>query len=621
LKYFSITILLLVAFFGAHPLYAQKEGQALVDSLLKELPDAKDDTNKIKMLVKITYYYVGRDPDLALKYGQEALELSKTHAWRNGMFSALQGIAGSYLTKSNYPTALENYFESLKIAEEAGDKRRMAAGLSNIGLAYGQEGDLPHALEYDLKGLKLHEELGNLQNAANTLGNIGNIYASQSDFTKALEYDTKAMKLCEEIGNQEGVTRNLANIGSIYRKLHDYPKALATDLEAEKMSDKWSDKHGIAVVLGEIGTCYFEMASDTARSKQPGHEISADKAGLLRKAIEYLSKSLSLSKEIGFLEGVIDYGRVYSDALMLSGDCNSAFESYKEFTTAKDSVYSTTSKIKIANLETNRQLTIRDKQIQIDKLEIAQKHNERIYFIGGMGLLLLVISVMARNYALQKKSNRLLTAEKKRSEDLLLNILPAEVAEELKEKGSAVAKYFDSVTVMFTDFVGFTKAGETMGPQQLVDELDTCFKAFDDIITKNKIEKIKTVGDAYLAVSGLPVADPEHARRTVNAALEIRQFMAERKMKLGSSTFEVRIGIHSGSVVAGIVGIKKFSYDIWGDTVNTAARMEQNCEAGKVNISETTYQQVKDQFACTYRGEIDAKNKGMLKMYFVEAEV
>lgn len=210
--------------------------------------------------------------------------------------------------------------------------------------------------------------------------------------------------------------------------------------------------------------------------------------------------------------------------------------------------------------------------------------------------------------------------EKQKSDDLLRNILPEEVANELKDKGTSAARYFDHVSVIFTDFVDFTKAGERFTPQQLVDELHTCFRAFDDIISKYHIEKIKTIGDAYLAVSGLPAADADHAVKTVRAAIEIKQFMNERKQRLGDHTFDIRIGIHSGAVVAGIVGVKKFAYDIWGDTVNTAARMEQSGVANTINISQTTYDLVKHRFECTYRGEIAAKNKGDMNMYFVEGE-
>lgn len=211
-----------------------------------------------------------------------------------------------------------------------------------------------------------------------------------------------------------------------------------------------------------------------------------------------------------------------------------------------------------------------------------------------------------------------LQTEKQRSDDLLLNILPAEVADELKEKGTTTARQFDNVTVLFTDFVDFTRAGELMQPQQLVDELHTCFKAFDEIVSRYGIEKIKTVGDAYLAAGGMPSPDPKHAENVVRAAIEIAGFMKQRNVTTKGNTFDVRIGIHSGPVVAGIVGTKKFAYDIWGDTVNTAARMEQNSEPGKINISQTTCDLVKDRFRFEYRGEIDAKGKGQLKMYFVE---
>ncbi len=208
--------------------------------------------------------------------------------------------------------------------------------------------------------------------------------------------------------------------------------------------------------------------------------------------------------------------------------------------------------------------------------------------------------------------------EKKKSDDLLLNILPAQVAEELKEKGTTKAKHFDEVSVMFTDFVDFTKTGERLTAEQLVNELDTCFKAFDRIMMKYGIEKIKTIGDAYMAVCGLPAPIEDHAERTVKAAKEILTFMLDRQQTHKDTSFRIRIGVHSGHVVAGIVGVKKFAYDIWGDTVNTAARMESNSEPNQINISEVTHEMVKDNISCTYRGEIEVKGKGALKMYFVD---
>jgi class 3 adenylate cyclase len=210
---------------------------------------------------------------------------------------------------------------------------------------------------------------------------------------------------------------------------------------------------------------------------------------------------------------------------------------------------------------------------------------------------------------------------RKRSDELLLNILPSEVAEELKEKGSADAKHFDEVTVMFTDFKGFTQISEKLSPTELVNEIHTCFKSFDDIIGKHNIEKIKTIGDAYMCAGGLPVSNITHAEDVVKAALEIQKFMLEhlrQRKSEGKEIFEIRIGIHTGPVVAGIVGVKKFAYDIWGDTVNIASRMESSGEAGKVNISGATHELVKKKFNFIHRGKIQAKNKGEIDMYFVE---
>jgi len=215
-------------------------------------------------------------------------------------------------------------------------------------------------------------------------------------------------------------------------------------------------------------------------------------------------------------------------------------------------------------------------------------------------------------------TQRSLEIEKEKSESMLLNILPAGIIEELKTTGYSKAKLFNHVSVLFTDFVNFTMISEDMDPEELVTEIDFCFKAFDEIVERNGLEKIKTIGDAYLAVCGLPHEDENHARKTILAALEIMNFTRHRKNNGGK--FEIRIGVHTGPLVAGIVGIKKFAYDVWGDTVNTASRMESSGEIGKVNISNTTYELIKDEFDCTPRGKIDAKHKGLIDMYFVNGK-
>lgn len=229
---------------------------------------------------------------------------------------------------------------------------------------------------------------------------------------------------------------------------------------------------------------------------------------------------------------------------------------------------------------------------------------------------------LIESYRKLQETNVLITLEKERSDALLRNILPDETADELKRNGHVQAKQYDNVTVLFTDFKDFSRSAETMTPHELVSEIDYYYKAFDHIVDECGLEKIKTIGDAYMAAAGLPVEEPDHAVKALRAAIRIRDFVDHEKRERGiKRSFAIRIGVNSGPVVAGVVGHKKFAYDIWGDAVNTASRMESSSEPGKVNISDSTYNLIKDQFHCTYRGKLEVKGKGCVEMYFVEHEM
>ena len=206
-------------------------------------------------------------------------------------------------------------------------------------------------------------------------------------------------------------------------------------------------------------------------------------------------------------------------------------------------------------------------------------------------------------------------------ESLLLNILPAETAQELRREGRAPARHYADVTVLFADIQNFTLIAESLSPADLVAELDACFSRFDALMDRFSIEKIKTIGDAYLCVGGLPNPATHDPARVVEAALAMLDVMDELRVERqaqGRPWFDIRIGIHTGPLVAGVVGTKKFAYDIWGDTVNTAARVEQTGEPGRINVSRVTYERICDRITCAARGLVLAKNKGELEMYFVE---
>ncbi len=272
----------------------------------------------------------------------------------------------------------------------------------------------------------------------------------------------------------------------------------------------------------------------------------------------------------------------------------------------------------------------KDLDLENTQLRLEQTNYLRNILLAISGFVLALAGLFYSRYRSKRNANvvledknKIIETERERSDKLLLNILPPAIAQELKEKGKAQARKYDDATVLFTDFKNFTQIAEQLSPEKLVEELDFYFKGFDAIISKYNIEKIKTIGDAYMCAAGLSGRNST-TTNMVKAALEMRDFMEHsryEKEQRGEPFFEARIGIHTGPVVAGVVGNDKFAYDIWGDTVNIAARMEQHCEPGYVNISENTFWQVKYDFECAYRGKIAAKNKGEIDMYYVRQAI
>jgi class 3 adenylate cyclase/tetratricopeptide (TPR) repeat protein len=670
------TLLLLILSTGN--LCAKLQGQALIDSLLKELPKVKEDTNKVVMLCDLTMAVYAAKPDEGLRYGEQALELATKQGWQSGVATAHNAMGIVCEHQGDFSKAMEHYKMSLKVYEHQNKKEGIAAVLCNIGLVYMHQSDNLNALEYFSKALKIDEEKGFKEFAANVTNNIGNIYYDQGDYNKALEYylkgyETKvslggkngianacnnlgnlyqaikdydksieyfikSLTLYQEIGNRGGVGYSWSNLGDVYTDKGEYATALPCLEMGQKISDETGQKPALAFAIMSIGQLYLAVARDTS-SKPASHagkininrelapglllpiaHLPVGRTALLNAAVGHLERALTLSKEINIPTNIRDCYADLAIAYALKGEYKKALDASDEMFAIKDSVFSQENKESIIKMSMKNDY---DRQRLTDSLKVEEKEKisainlrkqKNYTYLGIAGIVLLA----GFSFFIVKERSKSETA-RKQSDELLLNILPEEVAEELKTTGTTTAKHFDNVTVLFTDFVNFTQASENMGAQNLIDELHACFKAFDEIMAKYNIEKIKTIGDAYLAVCGLPTADPLHAENIVRAATEINAFMQDRLSKMGSErTFAVRIGIHSGSVVAGIVGVKKFAYDIWGDTVNTAARMEQHGEAGKINISETTYELVKDKFSCEYRGEVDVKGKGEMTMYYVE---
>jgi class 3 adenylate cyclase len=635
-KLIPLTLVLIFSLsFGKSRIYAQSKA---IDSLQQALKTAKEDTNKVNVLNNLSLQYEQKyNYDTALLYASNAIQLAEKISFKNGLAFAYRKTGDIYFDQGHYSEALKNDFVALKIYEANGDKDNRADMYNNIGLAYEKIGNYPKALKNYFASLKIKEVIGDKRGIAACYNNIGNLYLSQSNYPEALKYYSAALKINEATGNQQWAAYNYGNIGNVYSYQGNYSQALKNYFALLKIGTAMGDNRLIAgsyVDIGDVYHCeqkdhealtYYFNALKTFKSIGAKYAVALvschigrayTKINQAQKGKNWLQEGLALSKEIGAKDNIKESYKGLSSADSALGNYKEALENYKQYTIYKDSLKNEENTKMLTQTAMQyefdkKQLADSLKNIQVKKLASEKLKKQKAYTAMGGGLvaLLLVFS------GLVFRNNKKLGKEKQKSEDLLLNILPFEVADELKEKGNAEAKQFDEVTVLFTDFVNFTQTAENLKPQELVQELHECFTAFDYIMERNGLEKIKTVGDAYLAVCGLPTAHADHAKRTVQAALDIRNFIEDRKQH--ENTFSIRIGIHSGSVVAGIVGVKKFAYDIWGDTVNIAARMEQSGEPGKVNISGTTYELIKDKFNCVYRGEIAAKNKGEMKMYFV----
>ena len=333
-------------------------------------------------------------------------------------------------------------------------------------------------------------------------------------------------------------------------------------------------------------------------------------------AVKLLKEESDKCLKVNLRRLVLKHYLLMAEAYKLSGNYKMESEALSEYRTIYEALVNEENKGRATSYEIEEQIRNLNAQKQAQQEELVRQHRIRNGIVAGLVVSLLFLFVILR------QRNRI-AREMKRSEELLLNILPAEVAEELKMNGEIKAKDFTEVTVLFTDFKNFTQISATLTPQELVSEINFCYCEFDKIISKHGIEKIKTIGDSYMCAGGLPVPNQSNAVDMIYAAIEIRDFMKshnETRKNLKKESFEIRIGIHTGPVVAGIVGLKKYAYDIWGDAVNTASRMESNGVAGKINVSGSTYERIKDQFTCEYRGKIEVKGKGETDMYFVEKQ-
>lgn len=629
-----ISIILTLCIFSGFSL----NGQVNLDSLYTVWQD-QTLSDSVRTKAYSDYIWDGflfSQPDSAFILAEELVSFGLDNHYSRAQFAGytLQGV--SWVNRSDYQKTLDYYIRALDIAKQMGHPAALAIAYNNVGSIYHNEGDYTKALDHYIKSLEFNEPM----QMGTALNNIGAIYMNQRIYSKALEYYTRSLELNRQKGDQGAVAIVLSKIGGIYREQEDYPNSLDYYYQSLAIFEQIDHQIGIAETYSNIGLLYqkqgeYPKALDYHNKSLTFYEQLGDKNGIAvslnnigdiyqkqgdyGKALEYCQRGYDISVTIHSLLRKRASCSCLYDTHKAMGNDNKALHYLELLNAVQDSLDTQETAKKLQQMEF--QAEARSIQEAHDE-EIRQKEKTRnISFVVGAFFLLLAGSFYIR-WRYVRKSKASIQIEKDRSENLLLNILPEEIARELKEKGKADARYFEMVSILFTDFKDFTEQGAKLTAAELVNEINYCFEAFDAIMEKYGIEKIKTIGDSYMAAGGLPVPSGDSVKKTVLAALEMQEFISKHKSEIdaaGKHAFEMRAGIHTGPVVAGIVGVKKFQYDIWGDTVNTASRMESSGHVGRVNISQTTYALLKDDpdFTFQSRGQIVAKGKGEMEMYFV----
>ncbi len=578
----------------------------------------------------------------SLIYNQKVFDHYRKTQNKKQEIIALNNLGYTQKNLGNFEKALECFEESLQIEKETFGSEDPVT-LVNIAIVYQNLDKNKRSLDFLHQAAGMVEKMGDNNDAAEYNHLTSVVYFNMNDYYNAQISNKAAIKHAKIVHNPAILEAAYLLSSKIYEALYDYESAMLDYQKHLVIRD--SIQRATAQSQSDLTEAAFlvERVSHDAESLWANEELSYLELQRLKLDSANREQELQLLHQTDSIQKItienqqLENQRALQE-LLLKEEQIYAAKKEKEVDSLRQ-----IERIQSLELETQKfvqkeqetQIEILDKENQIAELNLRKVRTRNKYLFGFALLAIFIIYLVYRGLRYAKKTNKILVKQKneierqkdeidyerQRSDKLLLNILPEETAEELKEKGSATPKHYERVSVLFTDFKGFTTIAEKLTPQELVKELNNCFLEFDRIIDKNNLEKIKTIGDAYMCAGGIPLENTTNPIDIVKAGLEIKDYMENLKKEreaAGEDFWELRIGIHTGPVVAGVVGKNKFAYDIWGDAVNTASRMESSGVPGKVNISGETYELVKNHFKCTHRGKIQAKNKGEIDMYIVE---
>jgi adenylate cyclase len=548
----------------------------------------------------------------ALTNYQESLRISQKLNDTAGIIKDYFNIGNIYKSCGIYDQAIIKYTDGGTMAQAIHDNESLGHSFRLIGEIFMQQHDYDKAITNLLKSEKILLDSGNRRLAAYSALALGETYLYQNNIDKASEMTNQSIVLSRKANNNEALGDAFLMKGHIALKKNDPANAIVCYNQAMALYLRAGDKWGIADSHAALGNIFLAQGkNESALNNFFAANDLWNAMGQNDKKLETTQMIVTTLRKKNDLQKALDF----QDKAFALADSIHMFERSRAIDQMRMRFYH----------ENELSLLTAHNDLQKHEMREQKLLMTASFIIAGL-LFLLMGGLINRFIYIHKtknqlaEKNRLILEEKKRSEELLLNILPAETAHELMDFGQAIAKRHGNVTVLFTDFKEFSIKCEQMDPENLIGELDYCYKSFDDIISRHNLEKIKTIGDSYMAAGGLLSPNLDHPSDAIEAAIEILQCMQDykkRRQEAQKPFFEIRIGIHSGPVVSGVVGTKKFAYDIWGDTVNIANRIQSASEAGKINVSGITFNLVKDRYAFEYRGKINVKYKGEIDMYYL----
>lgn len=642
----------LSTFETANELLSQDRYEEAIAKYLEVIDEEKSlenpDVQKISVSLNDigSCYFLLNDYREAITWFEKALEEDLAAGDMENIATRYNNLGLAYRKLGVYDRAAGFYKKALALDLEKGDKRNIAISYNNLGSVYESLGRLDTAIYYHEKSLALKEMLRDSAGMAISLNNIGIIYKSWEKYSSAIEYFQEALEIDRSLGKTKDIPKRLNNIGLTYNLLKQYDKALGIFSEALEMANEQQNQELIASIYANMGSSYLNLQQTDEAVRylelslgiyeKLGNQanvatVLANLADIYKqtrahnRAMDYLSRSTRIAEEINLRNQVKKNYLTYSEIYSAMGNYSEALNYYKKYVAVKDTLYNEEKHKQITHFEIRYESEKKDNEIKLLKqkevIQSLSMKKEKIFrnsLIGGLALLALLVMVIYWSLQQKRRHNKVIADEKAKSDKLLLNILPAGIASDLKEKGQTQPQLYENVTVCFTDMVGFTEQSARLEPNRLIDELNVIFTAFDNIVEKNQCERIKTIGDSYMAVCGLPGANPEHAENIIRSAVEMVQYLKKKNLE-SEIEWQMRVGIHSGNVIAGVVGIKKYLYDVFGDTINTASRLESASDPMRINVSETTYLLTRERFKFEPRGEIEVKGKGRIAMYFIRS--